>query len=391
MKQQLTIGLDAKRIVRNGTGLGSYGRTLANDLAAIEGLNLRLYAPDEGRNELRAQVEERSNLHFVYPPFSLLSPFSSLYKAYWRSRGIVRQLTADGVELFHGLSGELPVGIRQTGIKTVVTIHDLIFLRHPEYYNWIDVQIYRRKFLQTIKEADRIVAISECTRRDIAQLGNIHEERIDLIYQSCAPRFSADVEASTISQVRTRYALPQRYVLSVGTIEERKNTLLALKALHWLPADVNLVLVGRATKYTQRIIDTARKENLMSRLCILHGVPDEHLPALYAAAEAFVYPSRYEGFGIPVIEAIRMGLPVVACTGSCLEEAGGPDNLYVEPDDAEGMAVAISNVLKGADGRQQRIERSQAYIRRFENNDAALRFADLYHQLLDSTPLTPLK
>ena len=409
MKQQLTIGLDAKRIVRNGTGLGSYGRTLANDLACLQltdaqgetsvydSLDLRLYAPDKGRSELRTQVPERNNLHFVYPLSSLHSPlstfpspFSSLYKAYWRSRGILHQLQADGVQVFHGLSGELPVGIRRTGIRTVVTIHDLIFMRHPEYYSWIDVQIYRRKFFQTLREADRIVAISECTRRDIAELGQIPEERIDLIYQSCSPRFSAGVSPQLIAQVRRTYDLPARYVLSVGSIEERKNMLLAVKALHWLPGDVGLVLVGRKTGYTRKITELAAKEHLTHRVRLLHGVPDEHLPALYGAAEVFVYPSRYEGFGIPIIEAVSMGLPVVGCTGSCLEEAGGPHNLYVSPDDAEGMAAAVSRLLVGAEDRDERIRRSRSYITHFENTDAARRFARLYTELaVQPSPETP--
>jgi glycosyltransferase involved in cell wall biosynthesis len=115
---------------------------------------------------------------------------------------------------------------------------------------------------------------------------------------------------------------------------------------------------------------------------ILHGVSDAELPALYAGAEAFVYPSRYEGFGIPIIEAISCGLPVVACTGSCLEEAGGPDSLYVAPDDAEAMAAALRQVLLGAEGREQRILRSREYIRRFEGRDVAAQVIDLYRSLL---------
>ena len=118
-----------------------------------------------------------------------------------------------------------------------------------------------------------------------------------------------------------------------------------------------------------------------SRVQMLHNVPDDDLPALYCMADCFVYPSRYEGFGIPIIEAISQGLPVVACTGSCLEEAGGPDNLYVDPDDPEALAPALSQVLYGAPGRQQRIERSQHYIQRFKNSDAARRFAELYQSL----------
>ena len=379
-KDFITVGLDAKRIVRNGTGLGSYGRTLVRDLAAIDGLNLRLYAPDAGRDDLRSQV----NGTFCYP-----EGFQPLGKSYWRTRGMVSQLVRDGVQVYHGLSGELPIGLQKAGIRSVVTIHDLIFMRHPEWYNATDVKIYTQKFRHAIEEADRIVAISECTRRDICELGDIEPEKVELIYQSCAPRFSSmnvgtvpdDMAMKLIWYVHDYYGLPDRYILSVGTIEERKNALLALKALHNLPDDLLLVLVGRSTDYVQRLWEYAQENGLGDRLVMLHDVPDDHLPPIYRLAEAFVYPSRYEGFGIPIIEAIRMGLPVVACTGSCLEEAGGPHSLYVSPDDERAMAAAIASVLCGEEGREQRIEQSQKYIERFENTGAAQRFADLYREL----------
>lgn len=379
MEECIRIGLDAKRIVRNGTGLGSYGRTLVNDLAGLDGLDLLLYTPDKGRDDLRSQVAERQNLHYCYP--------GSLYrtkigKALWRSKGVVRQMQKDGVQVYHGLSGELPVGIGKRGIKTVVTIHDLIFMRHPEYYNSIDVKIYTRKFRQTLCEADRIVAISECTKRDICELGGIDPDRVDVIYQSCAHRFSDFPEYRLMWHIREKYDLPDRYILNVGSIETRKNVLLAVKALLRLPADVALVIVGRQTPYADEVWQFVCENRLYDRVLMLHGVPDDDLPALYRMADAFVYPSRYEGFGIPIIEAIRLGLPVVACTGSCLEEAGGPDSLYVAPDDDEAMAHAIGQVLFGAEGRAQRIERSQTYVQRFENTGAAQRFADLYREML---------
>ena len=382
MKERLTIGFDAKRIVRNGTGLGSYGRTLVNDLAANEALNLQLYVPDAGRDSLRCQVPERENVHYVYPPSTAFFARNPIYKSYWRSRGIVSQLQHDGIKIFHGLSGELPVGIRKAGIKTVVTIHDLIFMRHPEYYHPIDVQIYTRKFFKTLKEADRIVAISECTRRDICELGGIPEERVDLIYQSCAMRYSGEISDRQAADVAARYQLPRRYVLSVGSVETRKNMLLAVRALPFLPEDVHLVLAGRSTKYTQLLLDEAAQSGLRQRVHALGSVPDEDLPAIYYLADAFVYPSRYEGFGIPIIEAIRMNLPVVACTGSCLEEAGGPDSIYVDPDDAEGLAHGLLQVMRGAEGRQERIELSKNYVRRFENTGAAKLFADLYEEMV---------
>ena len=373
------IGFDAKRIVRNGTGLGSYGRTLVNDLAQRQDLALRLYAPDKGRDDLRSQIVERPNVSFCYPHFS-----SSIHlpSSWWRMKGVVTDLQRDGVQLYHGLSGELPIGIRKSGIRSVVTIHDLIFLCHPEFYNWVDTKIYAWKFRQTLREADHVIAISECTKRDILYYGDIDEQKISIVYQSFAPRFSAEVSEEQRSQVRKIYALPQRYVLNVGSIEARKNILQAVQALPLLPDDVALVMVGRHTPYTDQVLQYVREHHLEERVRVLHGVPDEHLPMLYALAESFVYPSVYEGFGIPIIEAISCGLPVVACSGSCLEEAGGPDSLYVQPGNVEAMAAAIRLTLVGAEGRELRIENSKKYIRRFSGCNVADQVVNVYQSLL---------
>ena len=364
----MIVGLDAKRIVRNGTGLGSYGRTLVNDLIRLSDnqLELRLYAPDEGRSDLREQVIE--GVAFCHPA----GRPSSLRKAWWRSRGIVKDLLSDGVEVYHGLSGELPVGLRRSGIRGIVTIHDLIFLRHPEYYHWLDTKLYAWKFRQTLREAQHIIAISERTRQDIIELGGEqYADRISVIYQSFSPRFAAVVSSDKKKEVRERYRLPQRYVLNVGTIERRKNLLLAIEAMDLLPQDIHLVAVGRQTPYVREL-------PLNDRIHLLSGVPDRDLAALYAMGEAFVYPSRYEGFGIPIIEAIAAGLPVVACSGSCLEEAGGPDSLYTGPDDVIGLAERLKMSLHGARGREERIARSREYIRRFEGNDVARQVAAIY-------------
>ena len=375
------IGFDAKRAVANGTGLGSYSRTLINDLARYP-LTLRLYAPDEGRDDLRTQIQDRANVTLHTPHSTFHIPHStSLGKSLWRSYGIVSDLRRDGIQLYHGLSGELPIGIRKSGIPSVVTIHDLIFLRHPEYYHWIDTKIYAWKFRQTISEATHIIAISECTRRDILHYApELDPARISVIYQSCAPKFtlhaphssSPDISPSTFHIPHSTFHIPpsSKYILSVGTIEARKNILLAVKALETsqLPDDLHIVIIGRHTPYTDTVARYARDHGLEARVHI---------------AEAFVYPSRYEGFGIPIIEAISCGLPVVACTGSCLEEAGGPDTLYVSPDDPQAMAAAIAQVLKGAPGRDQRILRSREYIRRFQGNDVAGQVYRLYLRLLN--------
>lgn len=378
MPLHLTIGYDAKRAVSNGTGLGNYCRTLLNDLGTIDTTDsFRLYVPDLGRDDLRSQLDMPRNMSFVTPANKLVKPLRSL----WRIKGIVNDLKRDGVDIYHGLTGELPLGLSEAGIKSVVTIHDLIFMRHPEYYSPIDVAIYKWKFRNTCKQADRIIAISECTRRDIMELGEIDDSRIHVVYQSCDTRFRQQVSPEQKQDVRARYSLPKRYVLFVGTIEERKNALLAAQALPYLSDEIHLVLVGRQTAYAKTITSFARQNGLANRVHMLSGVPTSDLYAIYQQAECFVYPSRYEGFGIPVIEAIQSRLPVIACTGSCLEEAGGPDNVYVDPDEPQEMAMAIKSITDNPDAARQIVTRSLDYIRRFENGNVAQEMLNVYRSM----------
>ena len=260
----MIIGFDAKRIVRNNTGLGNYCRTLINDMIRCNDSNMKLllYTPDKGRDLLRNQIIESDNSRFVFPKKKL----GKIYKSLWRTKNIVKQLLEDKVQIYHGLSGELPLGLRNSGIKSVVTIHDLIFLRHPEYYHWFDRKMYTWKFHQTIKQADRIIAVSECTKRDILEFGKIDPEKISVIYQSCNPKFTNKPTEGEMEATAKKYDLPKRYLLCVGTIEERKNLMLAVKSLSLLPEDIHLVAVGKKTKYADKVIETADKTGVSHRL-----------------------------------------------------------------------------------------------------------------------------
>ena len=376
----MKIGFDAKRITRNSTGLGNYCRTLINGLKKClpNDDELFLYAPDKGRDELRNQVMEDRRTRYIYPK-RLLFRFQ---RSLWRSCGIIKNLKRDGIDIYHGLTGELPRGIHKNGIATVVTIHDLIFMRHPEYYSKIDAWLYKMKFRRTCREADRFIAISECTKRDIMELGRVDEDKITVVYQSCASRYNTLLNNLQLNTILWDLSLPQRYILSVSTIEERKNIALVVSALKMLPENVHFVAVGRQTKYVSKVLTQAKKMGVEHRIHLLSGINDEQLHAVYQLAEVFVYPSRYEGFGIPIIEAIQCGLPVVAATGSCLEEAGGPDCLYVSPDDVNGMAQAICKQMQGAEGREERILRSREYVKRFEGDSVARQVAAIYRDIM---------
>lgn len=373
------VGFDAKRANANRTGLGNYSRFVIGTLADRHPeLSLLLYVPRKKRLETYDALLSHPQVAERLPR----QGWRSFVKSLWRTFFLASDLQKDGVRLFHGLSNELPAGLSARGIRSVVTIHDLIFLCYPRFYKPVDRLIYTWKFRYACRVADRIVAVSECTKRDIVRFFNIDPGKVEVIYQGCAAEFEAPVPEADLSRVRRTYALPERFILSVGSIEERKNLLLAVKALRHLPDEVHLVAVGRRTKYTERVERYIVRNSLEQRVHLLHRIPFADLPALYRLASVFVYPSRYEGFGIPIIEAISAGLPVVAATGSCLEEAGGDACLYVAPDDECALADAVLRFLEPGEFRETSVRRSREYIRRFGKEEAADRIADLYERVL---------
>lgn len=361
-KRLLKIAFDAKRITHNATGLGNYGRTVVQNLARFApDICCQLWSPDEGCAELRNRMAAIPNVEFRYPR----TPKHGIFKALWRSFGITRELDSD-TALFHGLSAELPSGLRKAGIASVVTVHDLIFLRYPRYYKTIDRLLYTRKYKKACREADRIIAISEATKRDIVDFFGIAPDKIDVVYQGCDEQFKHPVPEQRKQEVVKKYALPERFALSVGSIEERKNLLAALKAIELSTSDLHLVAVGKRTPYTEVVERYAAEHGLSGRLHILPAVEFADLPAIYQSAAVFIYPSRFEGFGIPMIEAAHCGVPTIGATGSCLEEAGGPTALYADPDDAEAIARHIDNILADSTLRRRMIDGGREYVRRFE-------------------------
>lgn len=279
------------------------------------------------------------------------------------------------------------MGIHRTGIRSVVTIHDLIFLRYPQYYHRLDRIIYNRKFNYACRKADRIVAVSECTKRDIVKFYGISPEKIDVVYQGCDPVFARPVSKKEKDRVRAAYGLPERFILSVGTIEERKNLLLAVKAVEKLD-DVHLVAIGKSTDYAKKVQDYVEAHGLENRVHIIHNLKFGDLPILYHLASLFVYPSRFEGFGIPIVEALSAGVPVIASTGSCLEEAGGEHSIYVDPDDVEGMANAMKKVLADEHLRREMIEKGKEYVVRFDPKTLADEMNAVYLKCFDDKTFT---
>lgn len=371
----MRIGFDAKRAAQNRTGLGNYSRFVINGLTRFtSGNEYVLYVPSPKKCGLLKELDDR-NLPKVFPEGRLWK----LFRSFWRVFGIPSRLSSDGIDIYHGLSNELPLTMsRAGGVRSVVTVHDLIFLRYPQYYNPIDRWIYNYKFRKACGMADRIIAVSECTKRDIVSYYGIDAAKIDVVYQGCAREFYEPVADEKKQAVKERYGLPGRYVLYVGSMEERKNLLLAVKALKRMKEQVVLVAVGKCTPYLEEVLKFVREQKIEHRLSLFHRVPFEDLPALYQMASAFVYPSRFEGFGIPVLEALVSRVPVIAATGSCLEEAGGPHSLYVHPDDERQLALLLDKVLTDNELRNRMAEEGLRYARRFDAEKLTADLCEVY-------------
>ncbi|QXU42543.1 glycosyltransferase family 1 protein [Pedobacter sp. D749] len=369
----MKIGYDGKRAANNLTGLGNYSRSLIEHLASqYPEHEYLVYAP---KLKAARQIDaffEKDNIELKLPKNG---PFL------WRTLNILKDLNQDGCQIFHGLSHEIPLAIQHTRIKSIVTIHDLIFLRFPQYYKFIDRKLYKWKSKSACKRANKIIAISEKTKEDIIDLYGISPEKIEVIYQSCDDSFKTAFAAPTLSRIKATYKLPEKYILNVGTIEERKNLKLAVQALKEVSEEYKLVVIGKQTAYFKTVEKEIEKLGLKNRIIFLKNIPFADLPGIYQMASIFVYPSFYEGFGIPIIEALYSGVPVVAATGSCLEEAGGPDSLYVSPNDAKELAKAINQILESPQQQKEMKEKGLEFVQKFDSNLVTQQLMDCYLSL----------
>lgn len=383
----MNIGFDAKRAYHNGTGLGNYSRSLIQSLAQYYGQHQ--YYSFNPKPSTRFATPPLPNVHEVLPS----SPLAKTFPALWRSKWMTNDLKKQQIDLYHGLSNELPSGISATGIPSVVTIHDLIFEKYPEQYNPIDVLIYRKKYRYACRQAQRVIAISEQTKRDLVEIYKVPAQKIEVCYQSCHPQFEQVVSHDEKEAVRKKYGLPERYFLSVGSIIERKNLMNVCRALLLLKdkMEIPLMVIGDGKKYKRDLKHFLAQHGLTSQVIFLKEkeavMQDEGFrsgqtfPHIYQMAEALVYPSLYEGFGIPVLEALWSRIPVITSNTSCLPEAGGAGALYVDPHSPQQIADAMLQAATDKEHMQQSVEIGLMHAQTFSLSKTAAAVMAVYQQL----------
>jgi glycosyltransferase involved in cell wall biosynthesis len=375
----MRIGYDAKRAFQNFTGLGNYSRDLIKNI--IENFDENeywLYAPRILNHPITKSLEELKNVHFKSPQSSIDKTFKSL----WRSVNLEKELKNDGIEIFHGLSNEIPIRKKSSNVKYVVTIHDLIFKRFPRNYKAIDRRIYNTKFKYACKKADKIIAISQQTKQDIIDFYGIQPSKIEVIYQTCHENFKKTYTEEIKNHIRDKFELPEKFILNVGTIETRKNLNAIIQALCLMQNETPLVVVGRSTRYMNFLkVQMAKLKINHNKIIFLKNVSIEELPSIYQMASVFVYPSFFEGFGIPIIEALYSGTPVITTKGSCFPEAGGPDSIYINPEDFQELADKIDLVISNKNLSNEMSLRGKNYVQKFDSLKLAQQVMGIYNQL----------
>ena len=365
----MKIAFDGKRFFNNSSGLGNYSRDLVRILSTYLPANEYLLFNDK-KSDRGAEILGEDNVSFQET-----------------SKGnFARQLLMGkdaqnlNCDIFHGLSGELPLKWNEKPIKKIVTIHDLIFLRFPQYYSFFDRKIHFWKFKKAAEQADLIIAISEQTKRDIIHFLKIPEDKIRVVYQGCHQAFKENKSQELLNSIKEKYNLPDRFILNVGTIEARKNLLNIAKAING--TEIPLVVIGKKTKYFNRIQKFLKKNRLENQVQFLENVSVEELAAIYKLADIFVYPSLFEGFGIPVIEAIFSKTPVITSNLSCLPEAGGENSVYINPYDFEDLKAKILFLWNNESESNRRVEKSLEFVQKFNDEEIAKNLHAVYQDVI---------
>jgi glycosyltransferase involved in cell wall biosynthesis len=288
-----------------------------------------------------------------------------------------------GAELFHATE-HLLLPLRS--IPNVLTIHDLIFRHLPQHHKPLNRWYLNLTMPLYCRRASHIIAISEHSKRDVISAYGIAEEKITVVYEAAAPGFCPQTPQA-VTAIRARYGLPEHYLLFVGTIEPRKNLTRLLAAFEAVYRDGvvdGLVVVGRRGWLYGDFFARLEESPVREVVLLLGYVPDDDLPAVYAGAQALVLPSVYEGFGLPVLEAMACGTPVVASNASSIPEVGGDAALYFDPLEVEAAVDALRRLLGDGSLQDEMRERGLAQAARFSWQRAANETRAVYDVVMAS-------
>ncbi len=379
--QTYRICIEASPAVHKQAGLGTYTAGL------IQGL---IHTDPGGQYSIAYNDSE--NVTLEHPYSKLVSYASDMGNKPWRLRNALTHFGArpfdrsfPDVQLYHSTGHLLP---KFRNIKTVFTLHDLIPLIYPEYHLPLNRIFLTQMFPRFLRQADAIISVSESTKRDAMKLLNIPEEKITVVTEGVEPRFYPIKDPNRLAAVRDKHGLPEKFILIVSTIEPRKNHKVLIDAyaeVRKSHPDVALAIVGKNGWMYEGFYEHLRESGLQKEVKLLGRVEDFELSVLLSAATIFAFPSLYEGFGLPPLEAMASGTPVVVANTSSLPEVVGNAGILLDPNNARSWANAFDALLSDPQKRMQMSLAGQKQASKFTWEETAKQTQAVYQKVLGLT------
>lgn len=360
-------------------GISRFIYTLLEGLAALDsGQEYTVFMhPKEADWASDASLARAAHLRLMAPArWGAGGPMRRITWEQFALPGVLRKL---GIDVFHAPANILPARLP---CPAVVTVHDLAFMRYPQFFRPSRRLYQRRLTARSVTRATQVVAVSESTKRDLVELMRVPEERIHVIYPGIAADFQPVGDPKALARFRAKHELPDRYLLYLGTLEPRKNLLTLVEAYARLRGQLAdappLVLAGAKGWYYEPLFSRVRALGLERVVTFPGHVAREEQPLWYTGAELFVFPSLYEGFGLPVVEALACGTPTITSNVSSLPEVAGDVARQVDPRNAEALAHLLREVLADGDARHRMARAGPAWARQFSVARMARAYATIY-------------
>lgn len=374
----MRIGIDARAIYRNLDGIGRYSLNLIRALAKIDKENEYVIFRNNLFGEPIVESPNFREVHIGFPPLSLRTGFY-----------LGRLVKKENVDIFHSLFFIAPFW----GIDNlVVTVHDLMALNFPGFFSGRNFLTSKYAYLfhkymipRAILRSGKLIAVSNSTKSDLEQFFNLNSNKVSVIHEAADPSFRKIENTETLETYRRNVLLPENFILYVGNTKPYKNISTLLRAFKLFKttwkSDYFLVVAGKKDRFHQTTFQMAKELGLLSNVRFFDNFTEKELPLLYNLAKLFVFPSYYEGFGLPPLEAISCGTPVIASSSASLPEILGEGATLIDPDDVNGFAKAMKDVLTNDGLRKQMSKKGIEQSKKFSWEKTAEETLSVYKEL----------
>ncbi len=378
----MRICLDLSPVVHRKAGLATYAQNLAQSLLACGSEN-SFTGFHYGRSVVSPLAPPLADLPQIIMPWGARRWRSTVAAQYFLGANMDRTLS--GVDIFHATEHLLPP---LRNVRTVFTFHDAIYALFPEYHLPLNRWFLSLMMPRFLERTNAVIAVSECSKRDAVRLYRVPPEKITVIYEGVNPARRPVDDPNCLAEARAKFARNQPFIFLLSTIEPRKNVSALVDALRVLRArgfPQRLLIAGRKGWLYQDTFDHIKQAGMDDQVDFLDYVPDADLPALLAACDAFVFPSLYEGFGLPPLEAMACGAPVVCSNTSSLPEVVGDAALLVNPREVGEIAAAVERVITDRRLRDELRAKGLAQVRKFAWERAARETSNVYRSVLENS------